>query len=92
MEKFDKARKDKTDFDIKATAKELSFHLGGIRLHTLFWQNLAPAGKGGGGLPKGDLSKAIDEEYGEFDRFKKGVLYGGNERGGLRLGRNQLLL
>ena len=71
LEKFDKARKDKTDFDVKATAKELSFHVGGIRLHTLFWQNLAPAGKGGGGLPKGELAKAIDEEYGGFDRFKK---------------------
>jgi superoxide dismutase, Fe-Mn family len=64
-------RKDKTDFDSKATAKELSFHVGGIRLHTLFWQNLAPAGKGGGGLPKGDLAKAIDEEFGGFDRFRK---------------------
>jgi Fe-Mn family superoxide dismutase len=32
---------------------------------------MAPAGKGGGGLPKGDLAKAIDEEFGGFDRFKK---------------------
>lgn len=71
LEKIDKARKDKADFDIKATAKELSFHLGGIRFHTLFWQNLAPAGKGGGGLPKGDFAKAIDAEYGGFDRFRK---------------------
>jgi len=71
LDKFDKSRKDKTDFDIKASAKELSFHVGGIRLHTLFWQNLAPAGKGGGGLPRGELAKAIDEEYGGFDRFKK---------------------
>jgi Fe-Mn family superoxide dismutase len=71
FEKFDKARKEKTDFDIKATAKELSFHLGGYRLHNLFWQNLAPAGKGGGGVPTGDLTKVIDGEFGGFDRFKK---------------------
>ncbi len=71
FEKFDKARKEKTDFDIKATAKELSFHLGGYRLHNLFWQNLAPAGKGGGGVPTGDLAKVIDGEFGGFDRFKK---------------------
>ena len=71
LEKIDKARKEKTDFDIKAMAKELSFHLGGIRFHTMFWRNLAPAGKGGGGLPKGDLAKAIDAEYGGFDRFRK---------------------
>ncbi|NTW92733.1 MAG: superoxide dismutase [Methanoregulaceae archaeon] len=71
FEKFDKARKEKTDFDIKATAKELSFHLGGYRLHNLFWQNLAPAGKGGGGVPTGELAKVIDGEFGGFDRFKK---------------------
>lgn len=71
FEKFDKARKEKTDFDIKATAKELSFHLGGYRLHNLFWQNLAPSGKGGGGVPTGDLAKVIDGEFGGFDRFKK---------------------
>jgi Fe-Mn family superoxide dismutase len=71
LEKFDKTRKEKTDFNVKAMAKELSFHLGGIRFHTLFWKNLAPAGNGGGGLPKGDLANAIDAEYGAFDRFRK---------------------
>jgi superoxide dismutase, Fe-Mn family len=71
FEKFDKARKEKTDFDIKSTAKELSFHIGGYKLHNLFWQNLAPAGKGGGGLPTGDLAKAIEAEFGGFDRFRK---------------------
>ena len=71
LEKFDKARKEKTDFDVKATSKELSFHIGGNRLHALFWKNLAPAGNGGGGLPKGDLAKAIDAEFGGFDRFRR---------------------
>ncbi|MGB8891763.1 MAG: superoxide dismutase, partial [Methanoregula sp.] len=50
-EKFDKARKENSDFDVKATLKELSFHIGGFKLHNLFWENLAPAGKGGGGAP-----------------------------------------
>lgn len=71
FEKFDRTRRDKTDFDIKATYKELSFHVGGNMLHGLFWKNLAPAGKGGGGTPGGDLAGAIDEEFGSFDRFKK---------------------
>jgi Fe-Mn family superoxide dismutase len=69
--KLDKARKENADLDMKATLKELSFHVGGYRLHTLFWENLAPAGKGGGGVPKGELAKAIDAEYGSFARFKK---------------------
>lgn len=71
LEKLDKARKENTDLDMKATLKELSFHIGGYRLHDLFWENLAPAGKGGGGVPKGDLAGAIDAEFGKFDRFKK---------------------
>jgi Fe-Mn family superoxide dismutase len=71
FEKFDKARKEKTDFDVKATLKELSFHIGGFKLHNMFWRNMATAGKGGGGVPKGDLAKAIDAEFGGFDRFKK---------------------
>jgi len=71
LEKLDKARKENTDLDLKATLKELSFHIGGFRLHSLFWENLAPAGKGGGGVPKGDLAKAIEAEFGKFDRFKK---------------------
>lgn len=70
-EKFDKARKENSDIDMKATLKELSFHIGGFKLHNLFWENLAPAGKGGGGAPGGELAKAINAEFGKFDRFKK---------------------
>jgi Fe-Mn family superoxide dismutase len=71
LEKLGKARKENADLDMKALLKELSFHLGGFRLHTLFWENLAPAGAGGGGMPKGALAAAIDEEYGTFERFRK---------------------
>ena len=41
LEKLDKARKEKADLDIEATLKELSFHIGGFRLRTTFWENLA---------------------------------------------------
>ena len=37
LEKFDKARKDNADLDMKATLKELSFHIGGYRLHKKFF-------------------------------------------------------
>ena len=70
-EKFDKARKENSDIDMKATLKELSFHVGGFKLHNLFWENLAPAGNGGGGATGGELAKAINAEFGKFDRFKK---------------------
>ena len=66
LEKLDKARKDGVDLDVKATLKELSWNIGGHLLHSLFWGNLAPAGKGGGGTPSGVLDDAIDNEFGSI--------------------------
>jgi Fe-Mn family superoxide dismutase len=71
FDRLEKARSENTDVDMKATLKELSFHIGGQRLHSLFWKNLAPAGKGGGGLPSGEIAAMIDAHYGSFARFKK---------------------
>jgi Fe-Mn family superoxide dismutase len=71
LEKLDKARSENIDLDVKATTKELSFQISGHVLHSLFWRNLAPAGKGGGGEPDGKLDKMINEQYGNLERFKK---------------------
>jgi Fe-Mn family superoxide dismutase len=70
LQRFDKARKEGTDLDVKSTLKELSFNIGGNLLHSLFWNNLAPPKKAGG-KPTGALGEAIDKEFGNFDRFKK---------------------
>ena len=70
LEKLDKARKENADLDMKATLKELSFNIGGHLLHSLFWANLAPQGKGGD-KPEGLLANAIDKEFGSLERFKK---------------------
>jgi Fe-Mn family superoxide dismutase len=69
LEKLDKARRDGTDIDMKSTLKELSFNIGGHLLHSLFWGNLATAGKTG--RPEGILDDAIKKEFGNFERFKK---------------------
>jgi Fe-Mn family superoxide dismutase len=69
--KLDKARVENIELDMKATLKELAFHLGGNKMHTMFWQNMAPAGKGGGGVPSGKLGEMITAEFGSFERFKK---------------------
>lgn len=71
LERLDRARKEKSDVDIKAAAKELSFQVGGNKLHNLFWRNMAPAGKGGGGEPAGGIAVAIDDQFGGVDRFRK---------------------
>lgn len=71
FEKLDRARRENTDLDMKAILKELSFHVGGFKLHNRFWDNLAPPARGGGGAPKGDLAKAINSEFLTFERFRK---------------------
>jgi superoxide dismutase, Fe-Mn family len=40
---------------------------GGHYNHSLFWSIMSP---NGGGLPSGDLAKAIDQTFGSFEQFK----------------------
>lgn len=70
IEQLDKARKEGIDLDSKSILKALSFNIGGHILHSLFWSNLAPAGKGGGN-PHGIMKDIIEKEFGSFERFKK---------------------
>ena len=70
LERLDKARKEGSDLDVKSTLKELSFNIGGHLLHSLFWENLAPTGKGGG-KPGGLLGETVEKEFGSFERLKK---------------------
>jgi superoxide dismutase, Fe-Mn family len=69
--KIDESMKNGTALDLKALSKELSFNIGGHMLHTTFWANMAPAGKGGGGQPSGAIADIINKEFGSFDAFKK---------------------
>ena len=71
LEKMDKASIDNTDFDTKATFKELSFHIGGHILHSLFWKNIAPENEKKGMEPQVTIKKTLVEEFGSIDRFKK---------------------
>ncbi len=41
---------------------------GGYANHKLFWEILSPKG---GGSPKGEVAKAIDSEFGSFEKFKE---------------------
>ena len=44
----------------------IKFNGGGHVNHSLFWENLAPKGKGGGEQPSGALGKAIDAKVGIY--------------------------
>lgn len=61
--KTESRKENNAGVDLKATLEELSFHIGGYRLHNRFWENLAPALIGGGGVPGRALAKAIDGEF-----------------------------
>ncbi len=69
LQKLEKARKEGLEIDMKGTLKDLSFNIGGHVFHSLFWGNLAPAGKGGS--PDGVLLQTLEKEFGSFERFKK---------------------
>lgn len=47
---------------------ELRNNAGGHWNHSMFWRGMSPQG---GGKPMGDLAKAINENFGSFERFKQ---------------------
>jgi Fe-Mn family superoxide dismutase len=69
MEKLDKARKGEMQIDVRAVLRDFSFNADGHILHSLFWPNMAPSGKGGG-TPGGKLADQISKDFGGFDKFK----------------------
>jgi Fe-Mn family superoxide dismutase len=47
----------------------INFNGGGHVNHSIFWTNLAPPSRGGGGQPTGDLAQAINAEFGGYAAF-----------------------
>ena len=70
LEKLEKYRKAEMEIDVKATLRDLSFHLSGHLLHAMFWPNMAPNGKGSS-TPGGKIADKIKTDFGGFDAFKK---------------------
>jgi Fe-Mn family superoxide dismutase len=70
LQTMDKARAEGTDLNYKANARPLTFNLGGIVLHDYFWWEMAPASNTCK-EPVGELTEAIKEDFGNFERFKK---------------------
>jgi len=72
-ESFGKAQDKNTELDYKSVLKSLSFNVAGHILHETFWKIMAPANSGNppaGGKPQGEILKAIEKEFGSFERFK----------------------
>ena len=68
LEKLEKAREEGADAnEIRALSKNLTFNLGGHTNHSIFWKNLSP---NGGGEPTGELTEAINRDFGSFEKFQ----------------------
>jgi len=70
VERLEKARRGENPENIRGILRDLSFNLSGHKLHSVFWPNMAPPGKGGG-KPGGRIADQIEKDYGSFDAFKK---------------------
>ncbi len=69
LEKLEKSRNGEMQIDIRAVLRDYSFNFGGHMLHSIFWPNMAPAGKGGGKVG-GGIADKINKDFGSFDKFK----------------------
>ncbi|MFC3882505.1 superoxide dismutase [Bacillus songklensis] len=63
-----KARESGNFSLIKHWEREAAFHGSGHYLHTIFWNVMSPRG---GGKPSDQLSIAINNTFGSFEKFKK---------------------
>lgn len=70
LEKLEAARNSGDFAAVKHLSREAAFHGSGHLLHSVFWPNMAPAGKGGGGEPTGALAEQINKDFGSFEKFK----------------------
>ena len=62
------AARESGDFGLtKHWEREAAFHGAGHLLHTIFWTNMGPDG---GGEPGGELSDAMNGDFGDFNKFK----------------------
>ena len=69
LEKLDKSRKGELQIDVRAVLRDYSFNVDGHILHSFFWPNMGPPGKGGG-RPGGKLADKINQDFGGFEKFK----------------------
>src|ERR1700722_9570910 len=52
-----------------ALQQAIKFNGGGHVNHSIFWTNLAPVSKGGGGAPEGALAAALAKDFGSIESF-----------------------
>lgn len=70
MDKLEKMRAGEgLDIDYKATMRDLSFHMAGNKMHSIFWKNMQKPKKDNT-LSAGPLLDKIVEQFGSFEAFQ----------------------
>lgn len=69
LEKYHAAEAKNDVASMIALSQAIKFNGGGHVNHSVFWTNLAPAGKGGGGAPSGELAQALQARFGSVEQF-----------------------
>jgi Fe-Mn family superoxide dismutase len=69
LEKLEKYRKGEIEIDVRATLRDLSFHMNGHVLHSIFWPNMKPPEENN--KPGGKIGDLINKVFGSFESFKK---------------------
>jgi len=69
LEKLEKFRKGEIEIPIRAVLRDLSFHMNGHILHSIFWPNMrAPQDDN---KPGGKIEDLIIKTFGSFEAFQK---------------------
>ena len=68
MEKLYKYRKGELEISIRETLRDLSFHMNGHILHSIFWENMKTVEENNS--PGGELLDAIEKSFGSFETFR----------------------
>jgi len=70
LEKLEAHLRGEAEVDVRAVLRDFSPNYAGHVMHSIFWPNMAPEGRGGGS-PGGELGDAIDKYFGGFEAFRK---------------------
>ncbi len=69
LEKLEKSRNGEIQIDTRAVLRDLSFNYSGHFMHTLFWNNMAPA-SAKASMMNAKLGAKMMESFGGMDKFK----------------------
>jgi Fe-Mn family superoxide dismutase len=69
LQRMNKAKEENTKLNMNAVIGDLTFNVGGIILHSLFWSSMTAAALATPG-PDGMLAEAINRDFSSLERFK----------------------